>query len=55
MNHEWDWIIRAVRQFGWVGLRSKRPRRRVPYGDELLLRAASAGVNFGRIKGRRRS
>lgn len=51
MFSPYDWIFRSIRQFGFVGLRSKRPRRSVPYADELLLRSQ---VNYARIKRRRR-
>lgn len=49
--HDLGWIVRHMRQFGFVGLSSKRPRRAVPYATELLERAK--GVNYGRIRAKR--
>ena len=47
-----SWILKELLRFGvTAGIRSKRPRRSLPYADELLQRSS---VNYGKIKGRRR-
>ncbi len=52
MPDRFDWIVRSMLSFHLKPLPTKRARRRIPYGTELLARAAQKGVNFGRIKHR---